>query len=132
MVAGWPAARQHPRGRNGTVFVTIEDETGYVQVIHLVAGSVAPMRRQGAGQPDRSRSPGSVSRWEGTTNVDRRPIMRDRPVPGVTHAGRPTTGTEPVAGNPRTLRNALMKMRSVGNLLHMRMDPEACVVDTAL
>ena len=32
-VAGWPVARQHPRGRNGTVFVTIEDETGDVQVI---------------------------------------------------------------------------------------------------
>ena len=26
-------ARQHPRGRDGTVFVTIEDETGDVQVI---------------------------------------------------------------------------------------------------
>ena len=32
-VAGWPVARQHPRGRDGTVFVTIEDETGDVQVI---------------------------------------------------------------------------------------------------
>ena len=28
MVAGWPVARQHPRGMEGTVFVTIEDETG--------------------------------------------------------------------------------------------------------
>ena len=27
-VAGWPVARQHPRGQDGTVFVTIEDETG--------------------------------------------------------------------------------------------------------
>ena len=27
-VAGWPVARQHPKGREGTVFVTIEDETG--------------------------------------------------------------------------------------------------------
>ena len=32
-VAGWPIARQHPRGKEGTVFVTIEDETGEVQVI---------------------------------------------------------------------------------------------------
>ena len=33
LVAGWPIARQHPKGRDGTVFVTIEDETGDVQVI---------------------------------------------------------------------------------------------------
>ena len=33
VVAGWPVARQHPRGREGTVFVTIEDETGDVQII---------------------------------------------------------------------------------------------------
>ena len=26
LVAGWPVARQHPRGQHGTVFVTIEDE----------------------------------------------------------------------------------------------------------
>ena len=32
-VAGWPVARQHPRGKNGTVFVTIEDETGDVQIV---------------------------------------------------------------------------------------------------
>ena len=32
-VAGWPVARQHPRGRDGTIFVTIEDETGDVQII---------------------------------------------------------------------------------------------------
>ena len=33
LVAGWPVARQHPRGLEGTVFVTIEDETGDVQLI---------------------------------------------------------------------------------------------------
>ena len=33
LVAGWPIARQHPRGQHGTVFVTIEDETGDTQVI---------------------------------------------------------------------------------------------------
>ena len=32
LVAGWPVARQHPKGRDGTVFVTVEDETGDVQV----------------------------------------------------------------------------------------------------
>ena len=32
-VAGWPVARQHPKGRNGTVFVTIEDEIGDMQII---------------------------------------------------------------------------------------------------
>ena len=32
-VAGWPIARQHPKGRDGTVFVTIEDEEGDVQLI---------------------------------------------------------------------------------------------------
>ena len=33
LVAGWPVARQHPRGQDGAVFVTIEDETGDVQLI---------------------------------------------------------------------------------------------------
>ena len=33
LVAGWPVARQHPRGMEGTVFVIIEDETGDVQLI---------------------------------------------------------------------------------------------------
>ena len=32
-VAGWPIARQHPRGEDGTVFVTIKDESGDVQLI---------------------------------------------------------------------------------------------------
>ena len=33
LVAGWPIAGQHPKGREGTVFVTIEDEEGDVQLI---------------------------------------------------------------------------------------------------
>ena len=33
LVAGWPVARQHPKGKDGTIFVTIEDETGDTQVI---------------------------------------------------------------------------------------------------
>lgn len=31
-VAGWPIARQHPKGRDGMVFITIEDETGDTQI----------------------------------------------------------------------------------------------------
>ena len=30
--AGWPIARQHPKGRGGMIFVTIEDETGDTQI----------------------------------------------------------------------------------------------------
>ena len=33
LVAGWPIARQHLKGRESTVFVTIEDEEGDVQLI---------------------------------------------------------------------------------------------------
>ena len=65
-VAGWPVARQHPRGKNGTVFVTIEDETGDVQVI-LWPQMFARRRRE-----LKSRVilvDGAVSRWDGTTNV---------------------------------------------------------------
>ena len=66
MVAGWPVARQHPRGRNGTVFVTIEDETGDVQLI-LWSRIFAQFRAR-----LRSRviqATGQVSRWDGTTNI---------------------------------------------------------------
>ena len=65
-VVGWPVARQHPRGRDGTVFVTIEDETGDVQVI---------VWRDLFGRRGRELSSevveiaGWVSRWDGTTNV---------------------------------------------------------------
>ena len=31
-VAGWPITRQHPKGRGGMVFITIEDETGDAQI----------------------------------------------------------------------------------------------------
>ena len=33
LVAGWPIARHHPKGRECTVFVTIEDEEGDMQLI---------------------------------------------------------------------------------------------------
>ena len=66
MVAGWPVARQHPRGKEGTVFVTIEDETGDVQLI-LWAKVFAMRRRELGSQVILVR--GVVSRWDGTTNI---------------------------------------------------------------
>ena len=65
-VAGWPVARQHPRGRDGTVFVTIEDETGDVQVI--VWRDLFAKRRRELGSLVVVVT-GRVSRWDGTTNV---------------------------------------------------------------
>ena len=65
-VAGWPVARQHPRGRNGTVFVTIEDETSDVQVI--VWRDLFARRRRELGSQVVEIT-GRVSRWDGTTNV---------------------------------------------------------------
>ena len=66
LVAGWPVARQHPRGQDGTVFVTIEDETWDVQVI-LWPRVFARCRRALGNQVILVR--GRVSRWDGTTNV---------------------------------------------------------------
>ena len=65
-VAGWPVARQHPRGRDSTVFMTIEDETGDVQVI-VWRDLFARRRRELGSQVVEIR--GRVSRWDGTTNV---------------------------------------------------------------
>ena len=65
-VAGWPVARQHPRGQDGTVFVTIEDETGDVQLI-LWPKVFARCRRVLGNQVILAR--GRVSRWDGTTSV---------------------------------------------------------------
>ena len=65
-VTGWPVARQHPRGRNGTVFVTIEDETGDVQVI--LWHDLFDRRRRELGSQV-VQVTGRVSRWDGTTNV---------------------------------------------------------------
>ena len=66
LVAGWPVARQHPRGQDGTVFVTIEDETGDVQLI-LWPRVIARFRRALGNRVILAR--GRVSRWDGTTNV---------------------------------------------------------------
>ena len=65
-VAGWPVARQHPRGREGTVFVTIEDEFGDVQII-LWGDVFARYSRELDSQV--IEVSGVVSKWDGTTNV---------------------------------------------------------------
>ena len=80
-VAGWPIARQHPRGRNGTVFVTIEDECGDVQLI-LWHNVFARSRRALRNRVILAR--GVVSRWDGTTNIiasEIRAINTDVPMP---------------------------------------------------
>ena len=66
LVAGWPIARQHPKGQEGTVFVTIEDEEGDVQLI-LWPTVFARRRRQLQSRIILAR--GVVSRWDGTTSV---------------------------------------------------------------
>ena len=66
VVAGWPVARQHPRGKEGTVFVTIEDETGDVQ---LILWPKVFARRRGELGSQVILVRGVVSRWDGTTNV---------------------------------------------------------------
>ena len=66
LVSGWPIARQHPRGQDGTVFVTIEDETGDVQVI-LWPTVFQQSRRQLDSHVLIVR--GTVSRWDGTANL---------------------------------------------------------------
>ncbi len=66
LVAGWPVARQHPRGMEGTVFVTIEDETGDVQLI------VRPrvfIRYKGELGNHVLLARGVVLRHDGTTNI---------------------------------------------------------------
>ena len=65
-IAGWPVARQHPRGRHGTVFVTIEDEEGDAQII--LWGQVFARYRRVLGSRLLLVS-GTVSRYDGTANV---------------------------------------------------------------
>ena len=65
-VAGWPIARQHPRGKDGTVFVTIEDETGDVQSI-IWPHVFAQCRRALSNQL--ILLDGRIDRWDGTTNI---------------------------------------------------------------
>ena len=81
LVAGWPIARQHPRGRDGTVFVTVEDEIGDVQLI-LWPKIFARYKRAMGSQLILAK--GVVSRWDGTTNVivsEVRSIKTNIPLP---------------------------------------------------
>ena len=66
LAAGWVAARQHPRGMEGTVFVTIEDETGDVQLIVWPRVFARYKRELGNSV---LLAKGVVSRHDGTTNV---------------------------------------------------------------
>ena len=66
LVAGWPVARQHPGGRDGTVFVTVEDEAGDVQLI-LRPRVFARCRRELESQALLVQ--GVISRWDVTTNI---------------------------------------------------------------
>ena len=66
LVAGWPVARQHPKGQEGTVFVTIEDEAGDTQLI-IWPPVFERCKRQLRGHVILAR--GTVSRWDGTVNL---------------------------------------------------------------
>ena len=66
LVAGWPVARQHPRGQDSTVFVTIEDETGDAQLI-LWPDVFHRCRRHLGSHVLLAQ--GTISRWDGTSNV---------------------------------------------------------------
>ena len=66
LVAGWPVARQHPKGRDGTTFVTIEDETGDTQVV-LWSDVHQQFRRELRSQV--VLIAGEISRWDGTSNT---------------------------------------------------------------
>ena len=66
VVAGWPIARQHPKGQDGTIFVTLEDETGDTQVI-LWPRAYAEYRRELSSQVVLVR--GRISAWDGTVNL---------------------------------------------------------------
>jgi len=66
LVAGWPVARQHPKGKDGTIFVTIEDETGDAQVI-LWPHIYKQYRRELGSQV--VLIAGEISRWDGTSNT---------------------------------------------------------------
>ena len=66
MVAGWPIARQHPKGQEGIVFVTVEDEVGDTQLI------IWPKVFERCRKALRSHvilARGVISKWDGTVNV---------------------------------------------------------------
>ena len=65
-VGGWAIARQHPSGNKGTVFVTVEDETGDVQLI--VWRDVFDQYKHLLKEP-LLLATGFISNWDGTTNI---------------------------------------------------------------
>ena len=110
LLAGWPVARQHPRGKDGTVFVTIEDETGDVQLILWPQGLRPPP--QGAGGPG---APGPRRRLPVGRHHQRHRLPRPahrRPCP---HARRPrlalSGGLRRSVGNRVGLRGSSWSMR---------------------
>ena len=66
LVAGWPIARQHPKGQEGTVFVTIGDEEGDVQLILWPQGFLLHHRRL---QSNIVLARGAVSRRAGAATL---------------------------------------------------------------
>ena len=65
LVAGWVIARQHPRGAQGAIFVTIEDEFADLQLIiwpHVINDVKYALREAVI------IAEGKISRWDGTTN----------------------------------------------------------------
>ena len=66
LVAGWVIARQHPRGSQGAVFVTIEDEFSDLQLIiwpHVMNDVKYTLKKTVI------IAEGKISRWDGTTNL---------------------------------------------------------------
>ena len=61
-----PHLLRHPKGKDGTVFATIEDETGDVQLILWPLVCARNRRELGSRVVEVT---GRVSRWDGTTNV---------------------------------------------------------------
>ena len=88
VVVGWPIARQHPKGRDGTIFVTLEDETGDTQVI-LWPHVYAEYRRELSSQVVLVR--GRILAWDGTVNLTASEV---RAVRSHVRMPRPTTGDE--------------------------------------
>ena len=95
--------RQQPRGQDGTIFVTIEDETGDAQII-LWTRVFARCRRELGSQVVEVR--GDVSRWDGTTNVIVSDLRAVRS--GVSMPGPRTTGVDVWQSRPEWTRMALL------------------------
>ena len=100
-MAGLAVARQHPRGRDGTVFVTIEDETGDVQVI--VWRDLFSQAAQGAGQPGGG---GLRAGFEMGRHDERDCDGRSRSPVGRVHAARPRLALRRAAGCPSMERRS--------------------------